>query len=103
MLLLSIGCPQNYEITTWNKWRDHLTDHALNKRYNLPKIREDFIKVYIEILVKEMVSNHFGIQLFILTWEWKNLLRSINLVSGCKVITCIFPIHIFPMQALRGM
>ncbi|OQK18601.1 hypothetical protein AU255_12545 [Methyloprofundus sedimenti] len=59
MLLLSIGCSQNYEITTWNEWCNHLTDHTLNKLYNLPKIREDFIKEYNEILVEEVVSNHF--------------------------------------------
>ena len=59
ILLLSSACSQNYEITTWSEWCDHLTEHSLNKSYNLTKIRADFVRRYNEILVEEVVSNHF--------------------------------------------
>jgi hypothetical protein len=43
IVLLSTACSQDYEITTWSAWCNHLNDHGLNKRYNLPKIRQDFV------------------------------------------------------------
>jgi hypothetical protein len=59
------ACSQSYEITTWNEWCAHIThrnsiaeDRGLVS-YNLPKIRADFVKDYNEILVEEVVSNHF--------------------------------------------
>lgn len=58
IVLLSTACSQDYEITTWSAWCNHLNDHGLNKRYNLPKIRQDFVREYNEILVEEVVSNH---------------------------------------------
>ena len=75
MLLLSTACSQDYEITSWNAWCDHLTDHALNKRYNLPKIREDFVIVYNEILVEEVVSNHFWDSTIHTNLEVENLIK----------------------------
>ncbi len=63
--LLLVACSQNHEIKTWNAWCAHITDRGIIEKetgifpYNLPKIRADFVKSYNEILVEEVVSNHF--------------------------------------------
>lgn len=64
IVLILIACSQGHEIVTWNEWCEHITnqddtDESGVISYNLPKIRNDFIRAYNEILVEEVVSNHF--------------------------------------------
>ena len=65
-LALFAACSSKYEIDTWNEWCDHENSRGINEKivgvivsFNYQKIREDFIKDYNEILVEEIVSNHF--------------------------------------------
>lgn len=59
------SCSGSHEVTTWNEWCDHGAEvetyghEGIFISYNLRKIREDFINDYNEILVEELVSNHF--------------------------------------------
>ena len=62
---LLFACSQNHEVTTWNEWCDYqvrpeiIGMEAKLYSYNFPKIRQDFVRDYNEILVEELVSNHF--------------------------------------------
>ncbi|MGR9072681.1 MAG: hypothetical protein ACU833_06405 [Gammaproteobacteria bacterium] len=64
--LILTSCSSSYEVTTWNEWCDHENSRGVAEKgsgivisYNYRKIREDFVKDYNEILVEEVVSNHF--------------------------------------------
>lgn len=63
--VLLIACSQGHEVTTWNEWCDYeASPKIIGKEqkivsYNLPKIRDDFVNDYNEILVEELVSHHF--------------------------------------------
>ncbi len=60
------ACSSSYEVVTWNEWCDHEVSKGIAEKsrrvavsYNHPKIREDFVKDYNEILVEEIVGSHF--------------------------------------------
>ncbi len=65
ILILLTSCSKSHEVTTWNEWCDHgaqvesIGHEGIFLSYNFPKIRKDFIEYYNEILVEELVSNHF--------------------------------------------
>lgn len=75
MALLIAACSQNDEITTWNEWCRQVPNQNLTKSYNLPKIRDDFVAQYNEILVEEVVSNHFWDETIHTNLEVEKLIR----------------------------
>lgn len=60
------ACSPRYEVDSWNEWCDHENRRGIAEKelgfvvsFNYQNIREDFVKDYNEILVEEIVSNHF--------------------------------------------
>jgi len=65
VMTLLCACSRSHEVTTWNEWCDYKVKPeviGIDTRfysYDFLKIREDFVNDYNEILVEELVSNHF--------------------------------------------